>query len=112
MIILLIVVIIAIIYILAIYNIIIKQLNSVKHAKSSIDVYLTQRFECLIIKIKAKLTIIKIKNILINAITALIYAPLSFLIKLSASIARCFLSSSFLFSKMISAFAMLIRALA
>lgn len=45
MIILLIVVIIAIIYILAIYNIIIKQLNSVKHAKSSIDVYLTQRFD-------------------------------------------------------------------
>ena len=45
MIILLIVVIIAIIYIFAIYNIIIKQLNSVEHAKSSIDVYLTQRFD-------------------------------------------------------------------
>ena len=45
MIILLFIVIIAIIYILVIYNIIIKQLNSVKHAKSSIDVYLTQRFD-------------------------------------------------------------------
>ena len=45
MIILLFIVIIAIIYILVIYNIIIKQLNSVKHVKSSIDVYLTQRFD-------------------------------------------------------------------
>lgn len=45
MIILLIIVIIAIIYILVIYNIIIKQLNSVEHAKSSIDIYLTQRFD-------------------------------------------------------------------
>ena len=45
MIILLFIVIIVIIYILVSYNIIIKQLNSVKHAKSSIEVYLTQRFD-------------------------------------------------------------------
>ena len=45
MIILLIIVIIAIIYILVIYNNFIKKLNSVKHAKSSIEVYLTQRFD-------------------------------------------------------------------
>lgn len=45
MIILLMIIIIAITYILVIYNIIIKQLNSVKHAKSSIEVYLTQRFD-------------------------------------------------------------------
>lgn len=45
MIILLIIVVIAIIYILVIYNNFIKKLNSVKHAKSSIEVYLTQRFD-------------------------------------------------------------------
>ena len=45
MIILLIILIIVIIYVLAIYNNFIKKLNSVKHAKSSIEVYLTQRFD-------------------------------------------------------------------
>lgn len=36
---------ILVIYILVIYNIIIKQLNSVKHSKSSIEIYLNQRFD-------------------------------------------------------------------
>lgn len=45
MIIIVLAILILVIYILAVYNIIIKQLNSVKHSKSSIEVYLNQRFD-------------------------------------------------------------------
>ena len=39
------IVVLILIYALITYNLIVKRLNSVMHSKSSIDVYLTQRFE-------------------------------------------------------------------
>lgn len=45
MIIIVLAILILVIYTLAVYNIIIKHLNSVKHSKSSIEIYLNQRFD-------------------------------------------------------------------
>ena len=39
------IILIILVYILIAYNIIIKRKNAVKHAKSTIEVYLTQRFD-------------------------------------------------------------------
>lgn len=44
MVVIVVIIAILILYILAIYNIIIRKMNAVKHARSSIEVYLNQRF--------------------------------------------------------------------